>query len=307
MPTEALHLQDIASAEDMLSLLRRSNARWWTHGTDKCPWVFRGVGDANNWQLIPSAWRSSNSVFAALRTRVRAARLRLPHDAGTSEVLRIYYEWQAAEQEAIYRFASLADSIGISLPKSEVGHLVSPLLSGAAVGLRGNGNPPNIPLFALAQHHGLPTRLLDWTESPMTAAYFAVSPIFRPSASSHVCVWAIDTSAITTRGFQPFQFQVHSPPRSDNRYLHSQAGVLTELLGHEQFFIQHSRWPSLEEVFASREAETPILVGFKLSATEADRLAVLLDREGVHDAALRPSLDNVARTVCARWQSESGA
>nr|WP_324292426.1 FRG domain-containing protein [uncultured Tolumonas sp.] len=43
--------------------------------------------------------------------------------------------------------------------------------------------------MALAQHHGIPTRLLDVTKNPITAAYFAASQSCKLSNSSgYLCV-----------------------------------------------------------------------------------------------------------------------
>ena len=54
--------------------------------------------------------------------------------------------------------------------------------------LRGPRPSDHLQLLAMMQHHGAPTRLLDWTLSPYVATYFAVED---GAAGSDCVVWAI--------------------------------------------------------------------------------------------------------------------
>lgn len=281
------------TARSFLEYLRPSHPQWWGDSISDFSWVFRGHAQ-DGWRLIPHAWRSNEkgeiNKLLPLIERIR------PLSGSSTDLAMEHAIRSSAEFEAIYQFALFANSLGFDVKPIELSPLKAKLLH--------NYGPENIrkniECFSIAQHHGVPTRLLDWTDDPLCAAHFATEHYRNKEAIKSISIWALNTTAVHDPVYSHL-VRLHTPPRYTNPFLKAQKGAFTELINGDAIFRDAGSWPDFEQVLKDLDVELTLLRKLVLPASEVKELRLLLDREGVTKAHLMPTYDNVAERVVESW------
>jgi FRG domain len=332
-------------AKSFLEYLRPSNEAWLsTAKVQRHEWVFRGHAD-ETWKLVPQIGRTNDrklvkSIVAKVRelkktptwqssckNEKRIAATIFLYAALMRKFLSISYDvgaWDNSPGEDPFWSGMpwmFADFDAKSFQWN--GQSISPLthemleegMSKLSKALQFPSNKS--AAAALAQHHRIPTFLLDWSDDPLVAAYFASQD---ECPEKDMCVWAFDVSHLGGIYNHP-PIGVNRPPKSSNKFLRAQSGLLTYLRDDYHLWKQEGTYPCMEAIIqkcnetnrsgtlvmqtSEDDNRTPdqiwdqdhgciLLRKIVLKKQHIEPLREMLRHERISKEYLMPSFDNIA-------------
>lgn len=161
-----------------------------------------------------------------------------------------------------------------------------------AVAYLDSNNKTEWELLAIAQHNGLPTRLLDWSHNPLVAAFFASSD----SMNKDGVIYAYSPiEFLLNPPFGPFDLKEQKikigfiQPNSSSKRLINQFGYFTIHSNPKTPLTSNNKIGVLEKI--------------TIKAKVKKQLLFMLNQYGINNLSLFPDLEGLSNHLC--WFSEN--